>query len=194
MTLDAEVLDLLFLKARTHAHWQDRPVSDAALQEAWELARMAPTAANCQPLRLLFVKSAEAKERLKPALAPGNVEKTMKAPVTAICAFDLDFPELLPRLFPQTDAKSWFAGKPEATEASARQSATLQAAYFLIACRALGLDLGPMGGFEAGKVDAAFFPEGRLKSFLLMNIGYGEAAKLYPRNPRLEFAEACKIL
>lgn len=193
MTLDAAACDLLFLKARTHSHWQAREVPDDLLRRAWDMAQMGPTAANCQPLRLVFVKSAEAKARLKPCLAPGNVDKTMAAPATAICAFDLDFPETLPRLFPQTDAKSWFAGKPEMTEATARQSATLQAAYFLLACRGVGLDLGPMGGFDAGKVDAAFFPEGRVRSFLLMNIGYGDASKLHPRNPRLDFDQACRL-
>ncbi|TAN49181.1 MAG: malonic semialdehyde reductase [Rhodospirillales bacterium] len=194
MTLDASACDLLFLKARTHSHWQDREVPDALLEQAWDLAKMGPTSANCLPLRMTFVKSPAAKALLKPCLAPGNVDKTMAAPVTAICAFDLDFPETLPRLFPQTDARSWFLGKPELTEATARLSASLQAAYFLMACRGLGLDLGPMGGFDAGKVDAAFLPGGRVKSFMLMNIGYGVPDKLYPRNPRLEFADACKVV
>jgi 3-hydroxypropanoate dehydrogenase len=193
MTLSPEAVDLLFNQARTHSSWQDKDVPDTLLQKAWDIAKMGPTSANCLPLRLIFVKSPAAKERLKPCLAPGNVEKTMKAPATAICAYDLDFPDTLPRLFPQTDAKSWFAGKPELTESTARLSASLQAAYFLIACRGLGLDLGPMGGFDSGKVDAAFFPEGRLKSFLLMNIGYGDSSKLYPRNPRLAFDEACRV-
>ncbi|MBF0355526.1 MAG: malonic semialdehyde reductase [Alphaproteobacteria bacterium] len=193
MTLDDAALDLLFLKARTHSHWQDREVPDSLLRQAWDLARMGPTSANCQPLRIVFARSSEAKERLRPALAPGNIDKTMAAPLTAICAYDLDFPDLLPRLFPQADAKSWYLGKPELTEATARLSATLQAAYFLMACRSLGLDLGPMGGFDAARLDAAFFPEGRLKSFLLMNIGYGQPDKLYPRNPRLEFDEACSM-
>lgn len=191
--IDASTRDLLFLKARTHSNWLEGEVANALLEEAWNMSKMGPTAANCQPLRLVFVKSVEAKAKLKPCLAPGNIDKTMAAPATAICAFDLDFPETLPRLFPQTDAKSWFAGKPEMTEATARQSATLQAAYFLIACRGLGLDLGPMGGFDPGKVDAAFFPEGRVKSFLLMNIGHGDGAKLHPRNPRLDFNEACRL-
>jgi 3-hydroxypropanoate dehydrogenase len=193
MTLDDAALDLLFLKARTHAHWQASEVPDSLLRQAWDLARMGPTSANCQPLRIVFARSSEAKERLRPALAPGNIDKTMAAPLTAICAYDLDFPDLLPRLFPQADAKSWYQGKPELTEATARLSASLQAAYFLMACRGLGLDLGPMGGFDAARLDAAFFPEGRLKSFLLMNIGYGQPDKLYPRNPRLEFDEACSM-
>ncbi|MBF0169291.1 MAG: malonic semialdehyde reductase [Alphaproteobacteria bacterium] len=193
MTLDAAALDLLFLKARTHSHWQASEVPDSLLRQAWDVARMGPTSANCQPLRIVFARSPEAKERLRPALAPGNIDKTMAAPLTAICAYDLDFPYLLPRLFPQADAKSWYQGKPELTEATARLSATLQAAYFLLACRGLGLDLGPMGGFDAVKLDAAFFPEGRFKSFLLMNIGYGLPDKLYPRNPRLEFDEACRM-
>jgi 3-hydroxypropanoate dehydrogenase len=193
MTLSPEDADLLFGTARTHSYWLDRDVRESLLEEAWNQARMAPTAANCQPLRLVFVKSKDAKERLKPCLAPGNVDKTMKAPVTAICAYDLDFPETLPRLFPQTDAKSWFAGKPDFTENTARLSAALQAAYFLLACRGLGLDLGPMGGFDPAKVNEAFFPSGSVKAFLLMNIGYGDAAKLHPRNPRPDFKDVCAV-
>jgi len=184
----------LFLDARTHSAWLDRPVSDDLLRRIYELARMPPTAANTQPMRVVFVKSADAKERLRPALAPGNVDKTMAAPATAIIAYDLEFYEKLPKLAPQRDWRAIFAGFPaDARERSATQSSTLQAAYLILAARALGLDCGPMGGFDSAKVDAAFFPDGKVRSTLLVNLGYGDAARLPPRNPRLDFDEACRI-
>jgi 3-hydroxypropanoate dehydrogenase len=193
-TAKKEFLDLIFLNARTHSYWQPRPVPDELLREAYDIARMGPTSANMNPMRLLFIKSKEAKERLKPALSQGNVEKTMSAPVTAIIAYDLEFYENLPRLFPQADARSWFVGNKELIQSSAFRNGTLQGGYFMIACRSLGLDVGPMSGFENAKVDAEFFPNSPIKSNWLCNIGYGDASKLHPRNPRLEFSEIAKIL
>jgi 3-hydroxypropanoate dehydrogenase len=189
-----EFLDLVFLKARTHTFWLPREVPDELLCKAYDLARMGPTSANTNPMRLLFIKSKEAKERLKPTLSPGNIDKTMSAPVTAVIAYDLEFYEHLPRLMPQADAKSWFVGKPELIETSAFRNSSLQGAYFMLACRSLGLDLGPMSGFDNAKLDAEFFANTSTKSNWLCNIGYGDASKLYPRNPRFEFAEIAKIV
>jgi 3-hydroxypropanoate dehydrogenase len=189
-----EMLDLIFLKARTHSYWLPREVPEDLLRQAYELARMGPTSANMCPMRLLFIRSKDAKERLKSALSPGNVEKTMSAPVTAIIAYDLEFYEFLPRLFPQADAKSWFAGNPELIQSSAFRNGTLQGAYFMLACRSLGLDVGPMSGFDNAKVDAEFFPNSSFRSNWLCNIGYGDASKLHPRNPRFEFSEIAKVI
>ena len=189
-----EFLDVVFLKARTHSYWLPKQVPDELLREAYELARMGPTSANTNPMRLVFVKSKEAKERLKPALSAGNVEKTMNASVTAIIAYDLEFYESLPRLFPQADAKSWFAGNKELIERTAFRNGSLQGAYFMLACRSLGLDVGPMSGFENAKVDAEFFSNSSIKSNWLCNIGYGDASKLHPRNPRYEFSEIAKFV
>jgi 3-hydroxypropanoate dehydrogenase len=187
-------IDLLFLDGRTHGQWLDRPVPDDLLRRLYELARMPPTSANSQPMRVVFARSVDAKERLRPTLSAGNVDKTMKAPVTAILAYDVDFPEKMPKLFPSFDWKPIFAGMTaSARERSAVHSSSLQAGYFILAARALGLDCGPMGGFDSAKVDAAFFPDGKWKSTLLVNLGYGDAAKLHPRNPRLDFDEACRI-
>ncbi|GMT97596.1 malonic semialdehyde reductase [Corallococcus caeni] len=192
--LDAEVLARLFTEARTHNGWQDRPVTEETLRRIYELARMAPTAVNSQPVRLVFVKSREAKERLKPTLSPGNVDKTMQAPVTAIVAYDTAFHEQMPRLFPSRDMKSVFAGQtPEAREQAAFLNGSLQAGYVILAARALGLDCGPMGGFDKAKVDAAFLQGTGWKSNILLNLGYGDPAKLFPRNPRLSFEDACRI-
>jgi len=192
--VDEAALDLLFRNARTHNSWHGEPVPDAVLRQAYDLARMAPTSANCSPMRIVFVRSAAAKQRLRPALSQGNLAKTMKAPVTAIIAHDMEFYELLPRLFPQADARSWFAGKEETIRVTACRNGSLQGAYFIIAARALGLDCGPMSGFDNAKVDAAFFPDGCFKSNFLINLGYGDGNNLRPRNPRLDFAEACAIL
>ena len=193
--LPPEALAALYLDARTHNGWLEEPVADALLGRIWDIARMGPTSANCSPLRIVFVKSAEAKTRLKPALLEGNVAKTMNAPVTAIFAHDSRFFELLPRLFPHTDARAWFdgPGKEEAARITAFRNGTLQAAYFILAARALGLDCGPMSGFDNSAVDRAFFPDGRYKSNFLCNLGHGDPAKLHPRSPRLEFDEACSI-
>jgi 3-hydroxypropanoate dehydrogenase len=190
-----EELALLFTNARTHGAWQDRPVPDELLHELWELVRWGPTGGNSGPLRVVFVKSAAAKEKLRPALAPMNVEKSMTAPVTAIIAHDVRFWEKLPQLFPaRPEMKDRIAAlPPDVREGMAVQSATLQAGYLILAARALGLDCGPMGGFERDKVDAAFFPDGAWRTTLLVNLGYGDPTKLFPRLPRLSFEEACRI-
>lgn len=193
--LSDEALDLIFRHARTHTVWQPRPVDDGLLQEVYDLAKMGPTSANMCPMRIVFVKSKEAKERLKPALDPGNVDKTMKAPATAIIAMDIHFYEQLPKLFPHTDAKAWFKDLPDnVLEYIALRNSSLQGAYFMIAARALGLDCGPMSGFKNAKVDEAFFAGTSVKSNFLCNLGYGDATKLHPRSPRLRFDEACKIV
>lgn len=192
--LDKAALDALFREARTHNVWLDKPVEDAVLRQLYELAKMAPTALNSQPVRLVFVKSREGKERLKPALSPGNVDKTMNAPVTVIVAWDTEFHEKMPKLFPARDVKTQLAGQPaEVRHKMALMNGTLQGGYLIIAARALGLDCGPMAGFDNAKVDAAFFPDGKWKSNFLLNLGYGDTSKLHPRNPRLDFDEACRI-
>lgn len=187
-------LDQIFRQARTHRSWTGEPVSDVVLQAAYDLARMAPTSGNCSPMRALFVKSPEAKERLKPALSQGNVEQTMKAPVTAIIGYDLQFHDLLPRLYPFADARNWYAGDDQLIQATAFRNGSLQGAYFIIAARAVGLDCGPMSGFDNAKVDATFFPDGRVKSNFLCNVGYGDGGRMQARAPRLEFDEACTII
>lgn len=192
--LDLEALKLIFLEARTHNHWTDRKVSDELLQQIYEIAKMGATSANCSPLRVIFVKSHAAKEKLKLTLDAGNVEKTMLAPVTAIFAEDHAFYEKLPKLFPHADAKSWFVGNDKLINSTAFRNGTLQAAYFMIAARALGLDCGPMSGFDNKKVDEAFFAKTTWKSNFLCNLGYGDASKLHPRLPRLSFGECCKVL
>lgn len=192
--IDARSLDQLFLEAHTHRYWQPQPVEDKTLEAAYAIARMAPTSANCSPMRIVFVKSPAAKERLKPALSQGNVRQTMAAPATAIIAHDMQFYDLLPRLYPVAAARSWFIGNQEAIKVTAFRNGSLQGAYFIIAARAVGLDCGPMSGFDNAKVDAEFFADGRWKSNFLCNLGYGDPAKLSPRTPRLEFAEACRIL
>jgi 3-hydroxypropanoate dehydrogenase len=183
----------LFLNGRTHSAWLDKPVDDALLKRLYELTRMGPTGGNSSPLRLVFVRTAAGKERLRPALFPGNVDKTMNAPVTAIVAHDTRFYEHFPQLFPaRPETREKLASMPEAVRNTmGLQSATLQAGYLIIAARALGLDCGPMGGFDTPKTDALFFPDGRFKSSLLINLGYGDPARLFPRQPRLEFDEAC---
>lgn len=193
--LDNAALDTLFRTARTHNGWQARPVTDDQLQQIYDLMKMGPTSANCSPVRIVFIRSAEAKARLKPALSPGNLDKTMAAPATAIVAHDLKFFDQLPKLFPHNpDARNWFANDPKAAEIAAFRNGTLQGAYFMLAARSLGLDCGPMSGFDNAKVDAEFFPDGTVKSNFLCNLGYGDPAKLFPRSPRLDFAEACKVL
>jgi len=193
--LSDDALRQLFHEARTHNVWTDRPVTDAELRHAYELAKMGPTSANASPARFLFLRSKAAKERLKPALSSTNVEKTMTAPVTVIVASDLHFYEHLPKLFPHNpDAKSWFTGNAALTEATAFRNGTLQGAYFIIAARACGIDCGAMSGFDNAKVDAEFFPDGKVKSNFLINLGHGDSGKLFPRSPRHSFDDACKIL
>jgi len=191
--LSPSALDTLFRSARTYNQFLDRPVTDATLREIYDLVKWAPTTANSGPGRFVFVRAPEARARLQPALSPGNAAKTMAAPVTVIVAHDLVFYEHLPRLFPHTDARSWFVGKPDHILTSAFRNGTLQGAYLILAARALGLSCGPMSGFDNAKVDAAFFPEGRWKSNFLINLGYGDDATLFVRNPRLDFDEACRI-
>lgn len=190
-----QTLDTLFLQARSHNNWLDKPVDDALLRQIWDLARMGPTSANCSPMRIVFVKSPEAKARLKPALMEGNRAKTLAAPVTVIFGNDSRFYDLLPKLFPHTDARAWFAGsgKEEVAATTAFRNGTLQAAYFMLAARALGLDCGPMSGFDNAMVDREFFPGGRIKSNFICNLGHGDPDRLFPRSPRLEFQEACSI-
>jgi len=195
MALDQDALAQIFTEARTFTAWQDQPVSDDTLKQLFELLKWGPTSANCSPARLVFVKSAEAKARLKPALDAGNVSKTMAAPVTAIVAWDHAFYEHMPKLFPHDlTARSWFAGKPEAIQTGGFRNGTLQGAYLIIAGRALGLDCGPMSGFNNALVDAEFFAGSEIRSNFLVNLGYGDASKLHPRGPRFEFDEVCKIV
>ncbi len=193
-TLDQAVFDLLFHQARTHNKWQDRPIDDHTLRALYDIARFGPTSANSQPARFVFVKSWEAKEKLRPALMESNVEKTMTAPVVVIVGHDLEFYETLPKTFPHADARSWFVGNEPLIETTAFRNGTLQGAYLIMAARALGLDCGPMSGFDNAMVDAAFFPGGKVKSNFLINLGYGDPAGVFPRNPRLEFDEACRIV
>jgi 3-hydroxypropanoate dehydrogenase len=199
--------DLLFRNARTHSAWVDRPVTDETLQQLYELVKWGPTSVNCSPARIVFLRTEEAKARLRPALAPGNVEKTMAAPVTALIGYDMKFYDRLPKLFPHADARAWFVDTPELAEMTARRNSSLQGAYFIIAARALGLDCGPMSGFDGAKVDheffpgvatkgefdQEFFPDSHIKTNFICNLGYGDPAKLLPRNPRLDFDEACKL-
>lgn len=188
-----EALDTLFRAARTHAVWTDKPVSPAVLMALYDLMRWGPTAANSTPMRIVFVVSPEAKARLKPHLAAGNVDKTMAAPATAILGYDQAFAEHLPKLFPHAPgAKDWFAD-PVAAEETAFRNASLQGGYFIVAARALGLDCGPMSGFDADGVTAAFFAGTQVKANFLCNLGYGDASGLHPRGPRLSFDEACTI-
>ncbi len=192
--LSDAALDILFNEARSFSYWQDRPVSDEQLGQLYELLKWGPTAANSTPARILFIKSGEAKARLKPCLDAGNVEKSMSAPVVAVIAMDLEFYERLPFLFPHTDARSWFAGKPEKILDSANLNTALQGAYLILAARSLGLDCGPMSGFDNAALDAEFFPDGKVKSLFLCALGYGDRSKLHPRGPRLAFEEVCEIL
>jgi 3-hydroxypropanoate dehydrogenase len=192
--LPSSCLDQLFRDARTHNAWRDQDVPDALLHEIVDLAKLGPTSANCSPARFIFVKSREAKERLKPHLSEGNRDKTMKAPVCAIIGYDLDFYLHLPKLFPHADAKSWFAGNDEKIFDTAFRNGTLQGAYLIMAARALGLDCGPMSGFDNAAVDREFFAGTNIKSNFLCNLAYGDASVLFPRSPRFDFDEMAKII
>lgn len=192
--INDHALDQLFREARTHTDWRAEPVPADRLKAVWDLARMGPTSANCSPARIVFVVSAEAKARLKPCLDAGNVAKTMAAPATAVIGYDLKFYDRLPELFPHADARAWFVGDVPKIQATAFRNATLQGAYFILAARALGLDCGPMSGFDEAKVDAAFFAGTDVKSNFLCNIGHGSGERMRPRSPRLDFDDACAIV
>jgi 3-hydroxypropanoate dehydrogenase len=207
--LGEEALDQLFRQARTYSAWLDRPVSDETLRQLYDLMKWGPTSANCCPARILFLRTRGAKERLRPALSPGNIDKTMAAPVTAIVAYDERFYEKLPELFPHNPGiRDLFANSPELAETTALRNGTLQGGYFILAARCLGLDCGPMSGFDNAKVDAEFFTfplrdeemateiptTCRVKSNFLCNLGYGDPSQLHPRSPRLAFEEACHLL
>ncbi|MCX7194027.1 MAG: malonic semialdehyde reductase [Proteobacteria bacterium] len=194
MQLDERSLDTLFRTARTHNAWQDKPVSDEQLCQIYDLMKWAPTSANSCPARIIFVKSPSAKQRLLSAMIPGNIDKTRTAPVTAIIAQDHEFYEKLPQLFPHADARAWFAGNQSLIDTTAFRNATLQGAYLILAARALGLDAGPMSGFDNAKIDQEFFSGTSIKSNFLINLGYGDASGLFPRGPRLSFDEAAQIL
>lgn len=192
--IDRSALDQIFLSARTHNAWQAKPVPDELLVEIVDLMKLGPTSANCSPARIVFVKSPEAKARLRPFLSAGNLAKTMAAPVTAVIGHDLEFYEKLPRLFPHTNAKSWFTGKPEHVVETAFRNGTLQGAYLMLAARAVGLDCGPMSGFDQAGVTAEFFSGTPVAANFLCNLGYGDASELKPRLPRLAFDELAQIL
>lgn len=191
--LNDNALDQLFRTARTQNAFQDRPVEDAQLRALYDLLKWGPTSANMSPARFVFVKSPEAKEKLRPSLSEGNLAKTMAAPVTVIVAYDEDFHQKLPYLFPHVDAKAWFEGPREKRHEAAFRNGSLQGAYLILAARALGLDAGPMSGFDNAKVDQAFFAGTAVKSNFLVNLGYGDPAGLFPRSPRLSFDEAARI-
>jgi 3-hydroxypropanoate dehydrogenase len=208
-TVEDAVLDTLFREARTYSKWLPRPIADKTLHELWDVIKWAPTSANAEPARFAFLRSKESKERLRPALAPLNVEKTMTAPVTVIVGYDLRFYERLPKLFPQNPGMAkLFESNPEMVETTAKRNSSLQGAYLIMAARALGLDCGAMSGFDNAKVDEEFFaagkpcfgcdqeffPEGHVKTNFLCNLGYGDPASLFPRLPRLSFNEACSLL
>jgi len=208
-TVDDAVLDTLFREARTYSKWLPRPIADKTLHELWDVIKWAPTSANAEPARFAFLRSKESKERLRPALAPLNVEKTMTAPVTVIVGYDLRFYERLPKLFPQNPGMAkLFESNPEMVETTAKRNSSLQGAYLMMAARALGLDCGAMSGFDNAKVDEEFFaagkpcfgcdqeffPEGHVKTNFLCNLGYGDPGSLHPRLPRLSFNEACSLL
>jgi len=207
--LEDDALDVLFREARTFSTWLPRPVTDDTLRALYDLVKWAPTSANAAPARFAFIRSKDAKERLRPALAPLNIEKTLTAPVTVIVGYDVKFYEQLPKLFPHSPGmKGLFEANPEATLVTAQRNSSLQGAYLILAARALGLDCGPMSGFDNAKVDEEFFaagkpcfgcdqeffPEGHVKSNFLCNLGYGDPVSLHPRLPRLSFNEACSLL
>jgi 3-hydroxypropanoate dehydrogenase len=191
---DEKILDLILRKARSHGDFTDKPVPEELLRAAHELMKWGPTSANSQPMRILYLRSKEAREKLRPSLSATNLEKTMKAPLVALVAYDTRFWENLPRMFHIPDAINWFKDKGAHTEITAFRNGTLQGGYYLLALRAVGLDCGAMSGFDLAKADAAFFPDGRLKSNFLVNIGYGTGKGIAPRNPRLSFEETCRIL
>ena len=193
-TINDNAQNRLFREAHTYNQWQDKPVEHETLHQVYDLLKYAPTSANCSPLRVVFVRSHDAKQTLRSALAEGNIDKTMSAPVVAILAKDMEFYEHLPRLFPHVDARSWFAGNMEAIEFAATQNANLQAAYFIMAARAVGLDCGPMAGFDKDKVDELFFNGTTHRSIMLVNLGYGVPGGHYPRAPRFDFDDVVQFI
>lgn len=193
-TLTDQGFDLVFRQARTANGWLDKPVGDDVLMKIYDDMKWGPTSANSSPLRIVFLKTQHGKERLKPFLMEGNVPKVMTAPVTAILAYDTQFYDHLPKLFPHADARSWFKGNDALINETAMRNSSLQGAYFMISARAHGLDCGPMSGFDQAKTNAEFFPEGRFKTNFICALGYGDPAKLFPRSPRLGFDEACQIV
>ena len=194
MTVSQECLDRLFLQARTANGFLDKPVEPALLQRVYDIAKMAPTSMNTQPTRYVFLNSAPARERLIPALSPGNVDKTRSAPVTVIVATDTRFYEFMPQVWHKEGAKESFESNPALASGTAIRNGTLGGAYFMLAARAVGLDIGPMSGVNLAKVDEEFFPDGRWKTNFLINLGYGDDSKLFKRNPRLDFEQACQVL
>jgi 3-hydroxypropanoate dehydrogenase len=194
MEINQQSFDQIFFNARTHRSFFPEPVSDELLHRIYDVLKMGPTSANCCPARLMFVKSSEAREKLIPCLDKGNVDKVRSAPVTAIIAYDIEFYEKLPKLSPHGDVRSYFAGKQKLIDETAFRNGSLQGAYLIIAARALGLDCGPMSGFDNAKVDATFFAGTTWKSNFICNLGHGDASKIFPRQPRLDFDVACKIV
>ncbi|MDR6100539.1 3-hydroxypropanoate dehydrogenase [Agrobacterium larrymoorei] len=185
---------MLFTEARSFNKWQDRPVSDAQIENLYELKRLGPTSGNCCPARFVFVRSVEGKEKLKPALSRGNLEKTMTAPVTVIVGYDEEFYEKLPYLFPHDDARSWFTSSLALAHETAFRNSSLQGAYLIMAARSMGLDCGPMSGFKSDVIDEAFFAGTKIKSNFLINLGYGDTSGNFDRLPRLSFEEACQLV
>jgi 3-hydroxypropanoate dehydrogenase len=183
----------LFTDARTQNGYLDTPVSDGSLRQLYDLMKWGPTSANCSPARFVFVKSAEGKAKLMGAMPPPNAEKVRQAPVTAVIGMDMEFFEKLPQLFPHADAKAWFVGNQPMIDATAFRNSSLQGGYFILAARALGLDCGPMSGFDAAKLDAAFWGGSKVKTNFVCTLGHGEASKVFPRSPRLAFEEACRF-
>lgn len=191
--LDNKALSQLFTEARTHNGWQEQSITDEELRQLYDLVKMGPTSANCGPARLVFVRTPESKATLDPCLSSGNREKTMSAPVTVIVAYDEQFYEKLPELFPHGDARSWFTSSPEMAYETAFRNSSMQAAYLILAARSLGLDAGPMSGFDPAKVNEAFFKRTTWKVNQLINLGHGDPDKLYGRLPRLDFDDACRL-
>lgn len=193
--LDDRGLDLIFREARTQNSWQPTPIPEDLLRRIYDLAKLGPTAANSTPARFVFVMSKEGKEKLRPALSAANLEKSLAAPVTVIIGYDTKFYEHLPELFPHNPtARSWFEGNEPLIMEAALRNSSLQGAYFMIAARSLGVDCGPMSGFDAAKLNAAFFPDGRIRANFLCNLAYGDDQKIFPRSPRLSFERACQIV
>jgi 3-hydroxypropanoate dehydrogenase len=194
MVISEDIIKKFFVESRTYSYWQDKQIDDHTLEKIYDIAKFAPTSANCLPLRILFVKTKESKEILKKFLLGSNVDSLMQSPVCAIFGYDLEFYEKLPYLYPHVDAKSWFDGNKELAYSTALRNSTLQAAYFMFAAKMFGLDCGPMSGFDNKKVDEVFFKDTKIKSNFICCLGYGDESRLHPRNPRLLFNEVCKII